>query len=68
MPSEDIIRHMQNKEVDDVYAVQGSIRRNSYHIMAIKEPKYVMLMMATYGALEHLEGLYTQQRYEGVGG
>ena len=49
-------------------SVQGSIRGNSYHIMSIKEPDYVMLMMTTYGTLEHLEGSDTQQRYKGGGG
>ena len=36
--------------------------------MAIKYRDYVMLMMTTYGTLEHLEGLETQQRYKGAGG
>ena len=48
--------------------VQGSIRGKSYYIMAIKEPDYVMLMMTTYGALEHLEGPGTHRRYKGAGG
>ena len=68
VPAEEILRHMQNKEVGDLDAVQGPIRGKSYHIMAIKEPDYVMLMMTTYGKLEHLEGLDTQQRYKGGGG
>ena len=59
---------MKNKEVGDVDAVQGSIRGKSYHIMAIKEPKYVTLMMKKYGMLEHLEGSDTQRRYKGAGG
>ena len=49
-------------------AVQGSIRGKRYRIMAIKEPDYVMLMMTTYGTLEHLEGLDTQRMYKGAGG
>ena len=36
--------------------------------MAIKEPDYVMIIMTTYGTLDHLEGSDTQQRYKGVGG
>ena len=36
--------------------------------MAIKEPDYVVLMMITYGTLEHLEGSYTPRRYKGAGG
>ena len=68
VPVEDILRHIQNKEVGDVDAVQGSIRGKSYNIMYIKEPDYVVLMMPTYGMLEHLEGSYTQRRYKGAGG
>ena len=49
-------------------AVQGSIRGERYHIMDIKDPDYVILMMTTYGTLEHLEGLDTQRRYKGDGG
>ena len=58
---------MKNKEVGDVDVLEGSIRGKSYHIMAIKNPDYVMLMMTTYGALENLEGSDTQKRYKGSG-
>ena len=54
VPAEEILRHMQKKEVVDVDTVRGSIRGESYHIKSIKEPDYVMLMMTTYGTLEHL--------------
>ena len=47
---------------------KGSIRGKSYQIMDIKDPKYVMLTMTTYGTLEHLKGLDTQWRYKGAGG
>ena len=56
MQAEDIIWHIQNNKVGDADEVQGSIRGKSNHIMAIKNPNYVMLMMTTYGTLEHLEG------------
>ena len=46
-------------------AVKGSIIANRHHIMDIKEPYYVVVMMTTYGTLEHLEGLDTQRRYKG---
>ena len=49
-------------------AVQGSIIGKGYHIMAIKDPDYVILMMMTYGMLDHLEGSDTQHRYKGTGG
>ena len=54
VPEEEIILRMQNKEVEYVDVVQVSIRSKSYHIMAIQEPDYVMLMMTTYGTLENL--------------
>ena len=56
VPEEDIPRHMQNKEVGCVGAVEGSIRGKSYHIVAIQYPDYLMVMMTTYGKLDHLEG------------
>ena len=68
VPEEAIIRHIQNKEVGDVDAVQGSIIGKGYHIMDIKNPDYMILMMTTYGALDHLEGLDTHWRYKGKGG
>ena len=68
VPAEEIIWQMQNKEVGDVVAVQDSIRGKSYHIMVIKDPDYVMLMITTYGTLDHLEGSDAQQRYKGAGG
>ena len=45
--------------------VQGSIIGKIYHIMAVKDPDYVMLMMKTYGTLKHLKGSDTHQRYKG---
>ena len=36
VPAEEIIWHMQNKEVVDVESVQGSIRGKRYHIIAKK--------------------------------
>ena len=49
-------------------AVQCSILGKRYHIMAKKEPDYVMLMMTTCSTLEHLKGSYTQRRYKRAGG
>ena len=68
MPEEEIIFNIQNKDVGDVDAVQGSIRGKSYHSMSIKDPCYVMLIITTYGTLDHLEVLDTQRRYKGAGG
>ena len=35
--------------------------------MDIKDPDYMMLMITTYGTLEHLEGSDTKRRYKGAG-
>ena len=67
VPAEDILRHMENNQVGYVEAVQGSIIGKIYHIMAIKKPDYIMLMMTTYGMLGNLDGLYIQRRYKGLG-
>ena len=58
----------KNKEVGGVNTIQGSIRGERYHNMDINYPNYVMLMMKTYGTLEHLEGSDTHRRYKGEGG
>ena len=63
--ADEIIWHMQKKEVGYVETFQGSIIGKSYHIMDIKDPNYVVI---TYGTLEHLEGSDTQQRYKVAGG
>ena len=68
VPAEEILWYTQNKQVGDVDAVQGSIRGKIYHIMAIKDPSYMMLMIPAYGTLEHLEGSDTHRRYKGAGG
>ena len=68
VPAEEIIWHMQQKEVGDVDAVPYRIIGKSYHIMVFKETHYVMLVMTKYGTLENLEGPDTHQRYKGSGG
>ena len=51
-----MIWNMQRKEVGNVDAVTHSIHGKRYHIMALKEPDYVMLAMNKYNTLENLEG------------
>ena len=52
--AEEILQYMKKKEFGDVDTVQCSIIGDIYHIMAIKETNYVMLMMKKYEMLEHL--------------
>ena len=54
--------------VTDTFAVQGSRRGKGYHIIAINETDNVVLMMTTYGTLEHLKGSDTQRSHRGAGG
>ena len=68
MPAEEIIWYIQNKEVGGVDAVQGSIRGEIYQIMAIKDPEYMMLMVTTYGTLDHMVGSDTHQGCKRAGG
>ena len=60
---------MQRKEFGYVDALLNIICGESYHIVDIKYPKYIILTIKTYGTLGDLEGLDTQQKYKGsVGG
>ena len=59
---------MQQKDVGDVDAITYIIYGKSYHIMSLKDPDYVMLVMTTYGTLENSEGSDTYQRYKRSGG
>ena len=52
LPAEDIILHMQLKEVGDMDAVNYVIHWKSYQITYIRDPDYIIIMMTTYGTLE----------------
>ena len=58
---------MQWKGFGDVDVIPNRIHGKRYHIMALKEPEYVMLMMMTYGTLYYLEGSHIQNRCKGLG-
>ena len=66
--ADDIIWHIHQKEFGDMDTVPYIIHGKSYHIVSLKEPDYVMLMISTYGTLENLEGSDMQQIYNGLGG
>ena len=59
---------MQRKEVGYMDELPNSIHGNGYHIMALKDPDYVILMMTTYMTLEYLDWLDMQWSYKGSGG
>ena len=52
IPGDDIIIHFANKEVGDVNAIHGELDDIPFYIYGMKEPDYVMQLMATYGTLE----------------
>ena len=52
IPGDDILSHFANKEVGDVDAIRGELDDIPFYIYGMKEPDYVMQLMATYGTLE----------------
>ena len=52
IPGDNIITHFANKEVGDVDAICGELDDIPFYIYGMKEPDYVMQLMATYGILE----------------
>lgn len=49
---DDIAAHFANKEVGAVDAWPGTLLNVPFHVVCMKEPNYVMSLMATYGTLE----------------
>ena len=47
VPTQETIWNMQKKDVEEVDAVTYSIHRKRCHIMTLKEPDYIILMMTT---------------------
>ena len=43
--------HFDDKPVGSVDALEGNINGNFFHVFAMKEPDYVMMLMSTYGTL-----------------
>jgi Transposase IS4 len=49
---EDIKQHFEDKEVGDVNTLPGVMEEVPFHIYAMKEPDYTLMMMTTYGTPE----------------
>ena len=43
--------HFQDKEVGEIYSWNGNLEDTPYDVFCLKEPDYVMKIMATYGEL-----------------
>jgi hypothetical protein len=46
-----INKHFEEKEVGDADALPGTLDGQKFHIFAMKEPDYTMMLMSTYGSL-----------------
>jgi hypothetical protein len=51
VPGDAMERHFEDKEVGDVDAIEGVLDGVKYTLWGMKEPNYIMRMMATGGAL-----------------
>ena len=67
VPGDEIIAHFDNKDVGDVDAIKGTMDGVPFHIHAMKEPDYIMMLMSTYGMTLRM-GVTKRQHYtvEGV--
>ena len=51
VPVKDMGDHFGRVEMGETYAIQGTVDGDIYHLWGMKEPIYVMRMMATGGRL-----------------
>ena len=51
IPGDAIITHFGDKEIGASDALQGELDNVRFHIVGMKEPDYVMMIMTTYGTL-----------------
>ena len=49
VPGDEIIAHFDNKNEGDIDAIKGTMDGVPFHIHAMKEPDYIMMLMSTYG-------------------
>ena len=49
VPGNEIIVHFDNKDVGDVDTIKGTMDGVRFHMHAMKEPDYIMMLMSTYG-------------------
>ena len=51
IPSDNIISRFAEKGIGESDALQGMLDDVKFHVVAMKEPDYVMMFMTTYGTL-----------------
>ena len=70
VPGEAIKEHFRDKEVGSVDALKGQLDGVPFHLYAMKEPDYTMMIMSTYGTLnkfgEEKKRHYTVDRVKKV--
>ena len=49
----EIKKHFEDKYVGDIDAMAGKLDNIPFHYYAMKELDYVIMLMTTYGTLEH---------------
>ena len=51
IPGDNIMAHFTEKGIGESDALQGMLGNVKFHVVAMKEPDYVMMFMTTYGTL-----------------
>ena len=51
LPGDTIVAHFAEKGIGESDALQGMLDDVKFHVVAMKEPDYVMMFMTTYGTL-----------------
>ena len=51
IPVDNIVSHFTEKGIGELDALQGMLDDVKFHVVAMKEPDYVMMFMTTYGTL-----------------
>ena len=51
IPGDAIITHFGDKEIGALDALQGELDNVRFHVVGMKKPGYVMMIMTTYGTL-----------------
>jgi len=61
---DEIKAHFQGREVGTADAISGTLDQVPFHVFAMKEPDYTMMVMSTYGTNERNDRHRTQRIYK----
>lgn len=68
VPGDAIVNHFdQTKDMTDVDELPGMLGDCQFHIVAMKEPNYVSMMMTTFGMMEEVENHKTRREWKEPG-